>query len=145
MDGSNCEVAGDFFCDTPADPKLNFADDVNESCVYTGGRIDAHGDAYNPATDLIMSYARHNCRTRFSSEQLNSVNYWANQSIRTCFSHMYVLENITLSSDQFITQDVIALRNVKVVSNSKVILKPCAIVEISGDSEISLGSTLDIE
>lgn len=45
MDGSNCEVAGDFFCDTPADPKLNFVDDVNESCVNTGGRIDAHGDA----------------------------------------------------------------------------------------------------
>ena len=58
---------------------------------------------------------------------------------------MYVLENITLSSDQFITEDVIALRNVKVVSNSKVILKPCAIVEISGNSEISLGSTLDIK
>lgn len=58
---------------------------------------------------------------------------------------MYVLENITLSSDQLIAEDVIALRDVKVVSNSKVILKPCAIVEISGNSEISLGTTLDVE
>ncbi len=145
VDGSNCSTAGDFFCDTPADPKLHFEADVNEACVYCGGATDAHGDAYNPSTDLIMSYARHNCRTRFSLEQLGSINYWANQSCRTCYSHMYTLENTILSSNQTITEDVIILRNIKVENNSAIILQPCALVEISGDSEISLGSTLDIE
>ena len=35
VDGSNCKKAGDFICDTPADPNLSGL--VNSSCTYTGG------------------------------------------------------------------------------------------------------------
>lgn len=145
VDGSNCHIAGDFFCDTPADPKLDFIQDVNESCIYTGGKTDENGDPYNPATDLIMSYARHRCRTRFSQEQLNSINYWANQSVRTCFSHMTVLENTNITSNQTINNDFIFLKNINIINNAKVVLKSCVEVELTGDSEIALGATLDIQ
>lgn len=145
VDGSNCDKAGDFFCDTPADPKLDFNNDVDINCNYTGAKIDAHGDSYDPATDLIMSYARHSCRTRFSLEQLSSLNFWANTQWRTCFSHMYTLENTTLSSNQTIIEDAIVFKNVNVTNNATITLIPCAIVEISGDSKISLGSTLIIQ
>lgn len=57
VDGSNCTVAGDKFCDTPADPGLNYSD-VNTSCIYTGTQTDANGDTYVPEVANVMSYSR---------------------------------------------------------------------------------------
>lgn len=145
VDGSNCATAGDCFCDTPADPNLQFDLYVNENCEYTGTMLDANGDPYNPDVANIMSYARHKCRNHFSPEQLAMVNYWANQSCRICFSHMSNIENTIISTNQTISEDVIILKNVTVQNNSTIILQPCTFVEISGNSEITLGSTLDIQ
>lgn len=145
VDGSNCENAADGFCDTPADPKLDFEKYVNEDCEYTGTMLDPHGDPYNPDVTNIMSYARHKCRNHFSPEQIVSINFWANDPCRLCFSHMSTLENTTISNNQNISEDVIILKNVTVQNNSTIILQPCAFVEISGNSEITLGSTLDIQ
>ncbi len=64
----NCEVAGDFLCDTPADPRLNNTNVVN--CRYFGQQVDAEGDAYRPDTKNIMSYAPQGCRSIFSWQQL---------------------------------------------------------------------------
>ncbi|MFV0502228.1 MAG: zinc-dependent metalloprotease family protein [Bacteroidales bacterium] len=144
VNGSNCATAGDRFCDTRADPKLNFDDDVNDSCIYIGGKKDFLGFDYDPDVTLIMSYARHKCRTRFSQEQLSSLNFWANTLWRTCFSHMNIIENTTIASNQNIEEEVIILKNTKIENNAEVKLKSCAFVEISGDSEVKLGSTLDI-
>ena len=70
VDGSNCESAGDGFCDTPAD----FIGD-RWSCPYDFNRVDPHGDPYYPDSSLFMSYANDNCVDRFSNEQISSMIY----------------------------------------------------------------------
>ncbi len=58
VDGSNCTTAGDFICDTPADPNLGLAGMIEYgTCNYIGTLTDANGDAYTPSTTNIMSYA----------------------------------------------------------------------------------------
>lgn len=58
VDGSNCATAGDFVCDTPADPNLGTAGRIQRSdCTYIGTVLDANGDAYHPITNNIMSYS----------------------------------------------------------------------------------------
>ncbi|WP_025667234.1 T9SS-dependent choice-of-anchor J family protein [Aquimarina megaterium] len=69
---TNCSSAGDFFCDTPADPRLSSL--VNSSCNYTGTATDANGDQYQPDVNNVMSYTRKSCRTGgFSSQQQNAI------------------------------------------------------------------------
>jgi len=63
----NCEIAGDFLCDTPADPLLNNTNTFN--CSYFGQDVDPMGDAYRPDTRNIMSYAPIGCRSMFSWQQ----------------------------------------------------------------------------
>lgn len=144
VDRINCTVAGDKFCDTPADPGLEFERYVDENCNYTGTMVDNLGVPYKPDVTLIMSYARHKCRTRFSQEQLASMNFWANTLEKTCFSHMQVFENTVISANCNVEKDVILINNTKIENNAEIKLKSCAFVEISGDSEVKLGSTLDI-
>ncbi|MFN8300599.1 MAG: T9SS type A sorting domain-containing protein [Chitinophagales bacterium] len=73
VDGSNCNTAGDGFCDTPAD----FLDQ-RTPCPYTGNQTDPHGDLYSTVIDetLYMSYFSDNCVNRFSpmeEAEMNSV------------------------------------------------------------------------
>jgi len=83
VDGSNCEVAGDLICDTPADPGL--AGNVDGTCSYIGTVVDScNGDTYSPLTDNLMAYAtytNHACRDKFSQEQL-SVFLWTAENER---------------------------------------------------------------
>lgn len=72
VDGSNCSAAGDFLCDTPADP--NISGKVNSSCVYTGGSVDQNNTPYTPNTSLVMSYSLFACRSTFSPMQLSLMN-----------------------------------------------------------------------
>ena len=67
--GTNCSIAGDLLCDTPADPKLS-NDLVNTSCEYIGTELDNQQNPYNPDPENIMSYSRKSCRTGFSPKQL---------------------------------------------------------------------------
>ncbi|NNF35350.1 MAG: T9SS type A sorting domain-containing protein [Saprospiraceae bacterium] len=64
----NCEIAGDFLCDTPADPLLHGSNVV--SCRYFGSEVDPIGDQYRPDTKNIMSYAPQDCRSKFSWQQI---------------------------------------------------------------------------
>jgi hypothetical protein len=58
VDESNCDSAGDFICDTPADPNLSLAGMMDyATCTYIGTVTDTNGDAYAPSTTNIMSYA----------------------------------------------------------------------------------------
>ncbi len=70
VNGSNCSTAGDFVCDTRADP--NISGRVNGSCAYTGGSslVDANGQTYNPDPRNMMSYSTKPCRNRFSNGQV---------------------------------------------------------------------------
>ncbi|MCS6991769.1 MAG: hypothetical protein NZL95_07895 [Chitinophagales bacterium] len=71
VDGSNCTVGGDLFCDTRADI-LNYRWD----CPYTGGATDPKGMPYDPDSSLFMSYALDQCTYRFSPQQQNAmINY----------------------------------------------------------------------
>lgn len=65
VDSSNCLSAGDYICDTPADPNLNGKINYNpflDKCTYTGTALDANGDAFSPMLDNIMSYTLFECK-----------------------------------------------------------------------------------
>lgn len=68
---TNCTKAGDYFCDTPADPRLSHDNTFN--CTYIGTDRDVNGDKYNPDVSNLMSYAPKNCRNTFSNEQLSFI------------------------------------------------------------------------
>jgi len=54
VNGSNCDVAGDFLCDTPADYNLGYLDD--DDCIYTGDCMDPNGDPLDPQEENMMAY-----------------------------------------------------------------------------------------
>ncbi|WP_353779520.1 T9SS type A sorting domain-containing protein [Winogradskyella sp. 3972H.M.0a.05] len=68
VDGSNCATAGDFICDTPADPQLSYSN-VTAACNYIGTVFDANNQLFAPDPTNIMSYSRKVCRTYFSPQQ----------------------------------------------------------------------------
>lgn len=78
VNGANCNDAGDYFCDTPADPNLSGL--VNSSCNYTGNDTDPYGYYYDPDPTNIMSYSRKSCRTRFTYSQIDMMHYFVNES-----------------------------------------------------------------
>ncbi|HIA37824.1 MAG TPA: T9SS type A sorting domain-containing protein [Flavobacteriales bacterium] len=87
VDGSNCTVAGDDVCDTPADPKLSgLVDDV--SCLYLGAETDDNGDLYSPDPTNIMSYSKKHCRTTLTAGQYNRVGY------SLAFDRNYLVGNV---------------------------------------------------
>lgn len=65
IDQSNCETAGDFICDTEADPN----GDIDDNCNYLSPLSD--GTAYyTPPIDNYMSYYS-GCECRFTLQQYN--------------------------------------------------------------------------
>ncbi|MBL0127849.1 MAG: hypothetical protein IPP83_10430 [Flavobacteriales bacterium] len=75
VDGSNCTTAGDFICDTPADPNLSLPGMIQfAGCTYIGTVLDANGDAYQPITNNIMSYAPCDLST-FTQGQAQAMQY----------------------------------------------------------------------
>ncbi len=56
VDGSDCSTTGDLLCDTPADPGIFNAADIDPTtCAYIGNATDANGDVYDPPLTNIMS------------------------------------------------------------------------------------------
>lgn len=92
VNGSNCATAGDFICDTPADPGLTAVPGrVDVNCNYTDTiYTDANGDLFNPDTRNIMSFAPLSCYDHFSNEQL--------LQMRWCLDHIrYYLKSGSLN------------------------------------------------
>ncbi|MEY8848457.1 T9SS type A sorting domain-containing protein [Psychroserpens sp. XS_ASV72] len=83
VDGTNCTTAGDYICDTPADPTLSYSN-VTSSCVYIGSDTDPNGDFYVPDPTNVMSYSRKPCRTYFSPQQYARI-YATYQTVRNNF------------------------------------------------------------
>ncbi len=90
----NCEVRGDYLCDTPAEPDLSNCTD--DSCHYNGHYKDPWGDFYKPDTDNIMSYFKNkHCRHHFTKMQIAAMlltisnnkyaKYWANTPDNSIF------------------------------------------------------------
>ncbi len=73
-DGSNCTIAGDLVCDTPADPNVSGHVGLPPDCLYDNfapppGGCDA--TPYNPPVDNIMSYSRQSCRDILTPGQID--------------------------------------------------------------------------
>ncbi len=62
---ANCHIAGDRFCDTPAD-YLDFI----WSCPRSHTQVDVNGDIFAPDPSLIMSYASDVCIDKFTPQQV---------------------------------------------------------------------------
>ncbi len=74
VDGSNCEIAGDLLCDTPADPNLGATGLTG--CTYEANVTDAIGNRYRPDPSNVMSYSPDRCQSRFSSNQNDLMNFY---------------------------------------------------------------------
>ena len=78
----NCDVAGDFLCDTEADPKY-----TTTSCNFVGNKMDRFGVAYTPSFTNIMSYYDFGCRNdnvvTFTPQQYARID----QGLTTRLSH----------------------------------------------------------
>ncbi|MGK0316090.1 MAG: hypothetical protein ACI86M_002322, partial [Saprospiraceae bacterium] len=67
---SNCSRCGDGFCDTAADPNMNYQVDP-VTCTWTGSGTDSNGESYDPDGTNFMAYSNLGCMTNFSLEQVN--------------------------------------------------------------------------
>lgn len=67
--GANCENAGDYLCDTPADPHVPGGPVYFPGCVYTEELYDLNGDRYQPMLNNIMSYYNGCKPEEFTSDQ----------------------------------------------------------------------------
>ena len=72
VDGSNCDIAGDFLCDTPADYNLGFGWIVGgDQCApYTGGCKDRNDQLLDPDEENFMGYFINCDEYHFSNEQI---------------------------------------------------------------------------
>lgn len=69
---ANCSTAGDFLCDTEADP-YGVDGYKNQNCVVTTEAPDANGDAYRPNMGNFMNYSW--CPDyNFSEQQVSKMN-----------------------------------------------------------------------
>jgi hypothetical protein len=73
-DQSNCAEAGDYLCDTWADPGLSGM--VNEECLYTGSSVDENGDYFVPSVANLMSDSRDICKCVFSIGQYRRMMFY---------------------------------------------------------------------
>ncbi|MCB0706153.1 MAG: zinc-dependent metalloprotease [Saprospiraceae bacterium] len=72
LDGSNCNVAGDGFCDTPAD-YLNYRWNCYSNGFSQTEQHDPSGEAFFSDGSFYMSYALDDCMDRFSDDQMDAM------------------------------------------------------------------------
>lgn len=87
-EGANCDSAGDYLCDTPADPGLS-VDNVDSNCQYIGET------AHTPLTNNIMSGAPVFCRDSFTTGQFDRM--------KDALSDEAILQNIISNSCVLLT------------------------------------------
>lgn len=71
-DGSNCQVAADGFCDTPAD-YLDYRWSCNNQGESSVVQMDPDSVAFQSDGSFFMSYSNSNCKSRFSQEQSDAM------------------------------------------------------------------------
>ena len=102
-DGRGCSVAGDGFCDTPAD-YLNgrwFCGPQSQSQIV---QLDPAGNSFRSDGSLFMSYAAEPCPTRFSPLQQEAMRAYL-KSIR-----IDLLQQIPQSLNLTLREDVVLLQ-----------------------------------
>jgi len=73
----NCSSAGDFICDTYADPDL--FNEVIDSCRYIGTMKDDNGQYFVPSVANIMSDSSDKCRCVLTPLQYRRIYYYFNK------------------------------------------------------------------
>ncbi len=139
VDGSNCDICGDYVCDTPPDPQTF---QYNEDCSWNGNTCgvpneDENGDPYNPDMNLIMMYSLPTCMTEFTNGQENRMLDHLETS--TLLSNVIVpndvfLSNILINNGEFILYHSI----VNIISQDNII------IETGGDMIYRAGSSITI-
>lgn len=71
---SNCNEAGDYICDTWADPGLNGW--VGDDCLYTGRFLDPNGEYYIPSVANLMSGSLDGCKCIFTLQQYRRMKFY---------------------------------------------------------------------
>ncbi len=71
---NNCSSAGDFICDTYADPDL--FNEVIDSCRYIGTMRDDNGRYYVPSVANIMSNSPDECKCILTPRQYRRIYYY---------------------------------------------------------------------
>jgi hypothetical protein len=69
LDGTNCNNAGDGFCDTPPD-YLNYRWSCNVAGTSNVVQRDPNGEEFVSDGTLFMSYSNSGCKNRFSPDQI---------------------------------------------------------------------------
>jgi len=109
VDGSNCFTAGDFICDTPADPNSWY------ECNYERLK-DANGDTYNPDSKNFMSYSGWSCWSEFSPQQ------WL------------LMYNVSIGSRAYMVNYDTLPPQINLPHNIDVVASPIDLVETSGEA-----------
>ncbi len=71
-DNSNCDLAGDRFCDTAPD-YLNYRWNCNGGGFSNVIQYDPDGEPFQSDGTLYMSYSNSSCKNRFSDEQIGAM------------------------------------------------------------------------
>jgi PKD repeat protein len=106
VSGANCNSAGDYICDTAADPQLSSANVSSVNCIYSPNTSpppsDAQGQFFDPDTSNFMSYAPQSCRYNFTTQQ-NAIFYATFHSLRSYYScpsfNITISDNIIIDCD----------------------------------------------
>lgn len=117
-DSSNCAIAGDYICDTPAD-HLSLLDSVSsETCIFSPpGMWHAQiiDPPLNPDISNLMSYYPYECRNKFTDEQglamhcvlANSTDYMDGQIVTSNRQAIHVNTTETYDDPKDIFADII--------------------------------------
>ena len=113
VSGANCNSAGDYICDTPADPQLSSANVSTVNCLYTPNSnpppTDAQGQFFDPDTSNFMSYAPQSCRYSFTPQQ-SAIFYATFHSLRSYYScpsfNVTISDNISIDCNNEFVVDL---------------------------------------
>ena len=140
VNGSNCSSAGDFLCDTPAEPYNNNHGILNyvytNSCGYFGTFRDANNQLYTPDTHNFMGYSVASCRVHFSPLQIQKIN----QTLATSMSYLI---NTSVSLANKIEGNIIT--NVPNVRTSTLTVVGVATVNSGTSVNLLNGNSYDIK
>jgi hypothetical protein len=148
--GSNCDIAGDCVCDTPADP--NLVESIpHPTCTWLGTATDIDGNPITSvAEDNIMSYTNASCMKKLTEGQgKRARNILATQEIlQSCLVQNLITNsqswNISNTPSGVVSTDVDIIVEpgvtltiesgitVKFSPNTRLIIKPNALVVLEG-------------
>ena len=92
QDGSNCQTAGDFICDTPPDYNfgLGWSKDGDRCAPYDGGVKDPNGDVVDPMENNFMGYFIACDKYIFTTEQMELMRADYNSAFRSYLRSDYI-------------------------------------------------------